>query len=196
ARHAGHIATSIDAFGDSLAPLLLGVGALFAQGVRVRFDQLFRDRHVRPIELETRPSFLASPCGRSGNGSAVPVSQLNSHEMAKSPSGDIRVELALQQDVLTVVRGAIADQTGFPPDSIGDDRRFLDHLHLNSISVTRVVTRAAQALGLRVPDSSAEFVNATARELAAGLAALRDLTPRESCGSERVPGVRPWVRTF
>jgi enediyne polyketide synthase len=195
ARKAGLAAISVDAFGQSLRPLLGAIGYVFAAaGQPVNFGPLFDDRSIRPVDLMASPRFLGNPCGRR-NGDAAPLApvQITAPEPA-SPIDD-KPDVAAD-DVLNIVRGVLANETGLAPGDVRDHDRFLDNLHLNSIAVGRVVTKAARLIGIRTPDSPSEFANATISELAAGLIALRDLVPQSESAWERVPGVRPWVRTF
>lgn len=193
AREAGYAAVSVDAFAESLRPLLSAIGFAFAIGGQaVNLDLLFRDRALRPIDLSASPIFLANPCGRR-SAALADSAPAPPAPAARSTTDDEPGSFA--DNVLEAVRTALAEETGFAPDEMRDDDRFLDDLHLSSIGVGRIVTRSARLAGIRVPDSS-EFANATAGELAAGLVSLRDLSPRPDLEWERVPGVRPWVRAF
>ena len=57
----------------------------------------------------------------------------------------------------------------------GPDDRFLDDLHLNSLTVARLVTIAAKACGARPPSAPTEFANATPRILHDALRELKEL---------------------
>ena len=192
ARYAGLSAQSVDACGDTLRPLLGAIGIAFVHGQQVDIAPLFVDRCVRPIDLSSTPVFLASPCGRVA-GAAVPaIAAADAPPLF--PAG---APAAQGGDVLTIVRGVVAEETGFAAECIGDDDRFLDDLHLSSIAVARMVNRAAQLAGLsRVPNAPTEFANASAAELAAALVSLRALGVPDAAADVRIPGVRPWVREF
>jgi enediyne polyketide synthase len=197
ARAAGLTAFSVDAFADSLRPLLCAIGFAFAatrQAVDV--GPLFRDRRLRPIDLAASPRLIGNPCGRCEAPALVQVPQVPLAGPEPSAAIDAVSIGTADTDVLGCVRSVIADETGFAPSDISDHDRFLDDLHLNSIAVGRIVTKAARLSGIRMPEFPSEFANATAHELAAGLVALRDLAPQQGPNTERVPGVRPWVRPF
>ncbi|MGB9368069.1 MAG: SDR family NAD(P)-dependent oxidoreductase [Xanthobacteraceae bacterium] len=196
AQQAGLTAISVDAFADSLKPLLDAIGLVFvASGQAVNLAPLFEDRPLHPFDLTVEPRFLANPCGRrkGARPQLAPIA-------VAAPAVDVSIVPASSNDseidIPSVVRNVLAEETGFAMDDIRDDDRFLDDLHLNSIAVARIVGKAARLIGCRMPDAPTEFANATARELMAGLAALRDLAPKSAPEWERVPGVRPWVRTF
>ena len=198
ARDAGWTTISVDAFADTLRPLLGAIGLCFvAAGRSLDLAPLFADRATRPIDLPSMPRFLASPCGRrermppQREALALPVTSAEA-SIVPDPAGAEGEEI----DVHAAVRSVLAAETGFAADAIRDDDRFLDDLHLNSIAVARIVAKVARLAGCRMPDAPTEFANATARELVAGLMALRDLAPQDAPAWERVPGVRPWVRSF
>jgi len=192
AREAGYRAVSVDAFANTLQPFLTALGAAFVHGQPVNLAPLFSDRSVRSIDLDAGPTFLSNPCGRRARATAPPTA-------APIAEPQVAQETVVDQgcDVLTLVRRVIAEETGFAPEFIRDHDRFLDDLHLNSIAVARMVNKAARLAGLRrIPDAPTEFANGCAYDLAAGLLALRDLTPGLDRCDERIPGIRPWVRPF
>jgi enediyne polyketide synthase len=86
----------------------------------------------------------------------------------------------------------VAEQTGFPADTLTPDLRLLDDLNLDSIKAAEVVVAAADRLGVAPPEPT-EFANATLGEIAAALEAGG--APRADEGD--VFADRPsWVRTF
>jgi enediyne polyketide synthase len=188
----GSTAFSVDALGDSMKPLLVTAGALFAAGANVRIKALFDGRNVRGFDLAAVPEFLASPCGSY-------TAPTNFDRPASIPPAIQKPEFAgpaLPDDPLVTALQAIADEVGSPVSAIGADDRFLDTLHLNSLAVTRIVRSAASTLGIRSPSMPTEFANATARELAETLAELRTFEGKFQNIDKRIVGVRPWVRTY
>ncbi|MES0175373.1 SDR family NAD(P)-dependent oxidoreductase [Mesorhizobium sp. M0006] len=191
----------IDAFGASVAPLLLTLGELHARGHRIDATPLFAERAIRRFETSI-PSFLTSPCGSRETGrtqvpslSSIPPvdSKANNHVADDAPLTVI-AETGIA-DSLGAILSLISAQTGLPQESIGPDDRFLDSLHLNSLSVSRIVIAAARAVGARSPKAPTEFANATPRILASALDELREFS-RAKGHPDRVAGVRPWVDTY
>jgi enediyne polyketide synthase len=182
---------TIDAFADSLRPLLSTLGALFVAGVNVRTTALF-DRPVRRFNPDTVPSFIASPCrGRT------PDKPIESATIVPAIMEQAIVDGSIQaSNPLAVVRAAIAQETELANDRIGPDDRFLDALHLNSLSVARIVTAAAKALKVRLPSAPTEFANATPQLLADALQELVEFGQGPAPDDQRIGGVRPWVRTY
>ena len=196
ARQAGCVAASVDACADTLRPLLGALGLAHVHGHSLDTSVLFADRGGRPIDLSTQPEFLRSPCAYTRPlAQPITVQEAQAPLAPTSPSATAETDDS-EPDLITAVRRAIGEETGFAPDQIQDDHRFLDDLHLSSIAVGRIVSKAAQAAGIRIPAMPTEFANGNAREVVAGLAALRDLAPVSAVGTERLSGIRPWVRCF
>lgn len=204
ARSAGATAFSVDAFSLSLKSLLTTLGALFVAGVDIRTDPLFEGRHLRTIDPAVVPRFIESPCGSSEIAHTVatagpqPTSELTCAEPLVCPQETAASAIAELSDraPLAVVLSAVAQETGLRPERIGADDRFLDALHLNSLAVTRVVVAAARMMRLRIPNAPTEFANATARQVADALSEIRDLGNGSREGTQRIAGVRPWVRPY
>ncbi|SNS45988.1 enediyne polyketide synthase [Tardiphaga sp. OK246] len=189
ARGAGIAASSVDAFGSSIKPLLCTAGAVFAAGVDIRADSLFADRHLRAFEPLVTPKFIESPCG-----SHEPASLASLPAPPRPIQQPALEELAQETAPLAAVLAAIVKETGLRASLIGPDDRFLDALHLNSLAVTRIVIGAAKALRMRLPSAPIEFSNATAQQLADALAELQAFGG--DADNARIAGVRPWVRTY
>jgi enediyne polyketide synthase len=192
ASNCGIAALSVDAFSDSLRPLLATIAALFTAGVDIQAVNLFSDRHTRSFDPGAVPRFIQSPCG-SRDGPADVVEAL---VLASDPDTSITEPDPEGDDALAVVRSVIARETGLPLSGIDADDRFLDVLHLNSLAVTRIVVAAARALQAGLPAAPTEFANATPRKLAEALAELRTFHINGQLAEGRIAGVRPWVRTY
>jgi enediyne polyketide synthase len=188
----GFTAYSVDGFGDSIKPLLGTVGALFAAGVNIRADILFEARCIRSFEPGAIPHFLESPCG-SRDTANTGGHRIIFPPLIEEPAFE---ELSQDNNPLTVTLSAISHETGLDVSNIATDHRFLDALHLNSLAVTRIVTAAAKALGIRVPSAPTEFANATPQQLADALMELRTFEKDSHFAERRIAGVRPWVRTY
>lgn len=191
ARSAGIAASSVDAFGSSIKPLLYTAGALFAAGANIRAESLFADRHLRTFEPLVTPTFIESPCG-----SREPASLADLPAPPRPIQQLALEELAQETTPLAAVLSAIVKETGLRISLIGPDDRFLDALHLNSLAVTRIVISAAKALRVRLPSAPTEFSNATARQLADALVELQAFGGDVENAHARIAGVRPWVRTY
>jgi enediyne polyketide synthase len=192
ARELGATAISVDAFAESLAPLLSVLGAAHALGATLQLDVLFADRPTRPIR-QTPPLFLTNPCGSRTAIDAAAVPMIDPHGAADP---DQTAEAATSTDIFALVRRVIAEETGFAADKIQPDDRFLDDLHLNSLAVSRIAAKAARLLSCSPPMLPGELARGTPRTLASALAELSALSPEARGDRDRVEGVRPWVRPF
>lgn len=193
ARSAGALAISVDAFADSLVPLLSALGATYVLGAAPRLDRLFEDRPTRNVN-RTAPRFLANPCGRRTglDATTAPIIHLRSSHRAPEQTAT----LAAATDELALVQSVIAQETGFAADKIRPDDRFLDDLHLNSLAVSRIAAKAARLLSCSAPVLPSELVKGTPRVLAAALAARCRLGSEQGTEPDRIPGVRPWMRPY
>lgn len=191
ARSAGIAASSVDAFGSSVRPLLYTAGALFVAGANIRAESLFADRHLRAFEPLATPTFIKSPCG-----SRDPANVASLRAPPRPIQQPALEELAQETTPVAAVLSAIVKETGLRVCLIGLDDRFLDTLHLSSLAVTRIVIGAAKALRVRLPSAPIEFSNATARQLADALAELQAFGGDADNAHARIAGVRPWVRAY
>lgn len=205
----GATAFSVDAFADSIKPLLSTAAALFTSGVNIRSAALFEGRHTRAFDPDAFPGFIESPCGSLGGTAkkktqtlVVPTSPLAPGPGSLSPllapvaSDPSITVLPPDSAPLTVVLSAVARETGLQAAQIGADDRFLDVLHLNSLAVTRIVVAAVRMMELRISLAPTEFANATARQVADALAELRTFGDNSREVAPRIAGVRPWVRPY
>lgn len=188
----GHRCLPIDAGAASLQPLLSALAEAWRQGVRFDAEKLFSDRTVRPLSL-TPPAFLTSPCGVTNNEtSASPPKKLRAENLSVTPA---TVPESIS-DTLTVVRTVVAEELGLQIDAVASDARLLGDLHLNSLSVGRIVAAAAARLGMANPAAVTDLSGFTSAGLATHLTELRELAPDKLPESDRIEGVASWVAMF
>ncbi|HET7287067.1 MAG TPA: acyltransferase domain-containing protein, partial [Pyrinomonadaceae bacterium] len=158
-------AITLDAGGNSIRGLLSAAGACFCLGARVAHDELFADRFARPFDLDWRPRFFANPCelAPADNATAGPSPEQIS-EIPKTQK-----VLDQSQTPLEVVRRLVAERLELPVDTVEDESRMLDDLHLNSISVAQLVAEAARHLDIPPPPAPTHYANATLSEIAQAL---------------------------
>lgn len=113
-------------------------------------------------------------------------------EIASEPAS-----AAADHSAIEVVRALVAGRAELPVDAVGDDDRLLGDLHLNSITISQIVSEAAKTIGLPPPVAPTEFAGATVRELAAALEELHSTGGDAAPARESIPaGVESWVRAF
>ncbi|MBS0536822.1 MAG: SDR family NAD(P)-dependent oxidoreductase [Proteobacteria bacterium] len=147
---------------------------------------------LAPAQEETAVPVLEETAVPARGETAVPARA----EAAVPARAEAAVPAHDQHDPLVLVRRAITEETQFAEAAFGDDDRFLDQLHLNSLSVARIVGRAARLAGVSPPRAPTDFANATARELADAIGELTSLGADPSAQHDRIAGVRPWVRRY
>jgi enediyne polyketide synthase len=185
-------AVALNVGGDSLRGLLTAAGAAFALGAPVQSKALFADRFYRPFHLQHRHKFLQNPCE-----SAPQTSMHHAVAPAYSPVEKPRpaVTTLPETSALETLRRLVAQRTQLPLETILPENRFLDDLHLNSISISQIVLEAAAQSGSVAPVSPAEFTNATLSETAEILERTRHRAISRS--EQRYPvGSEPWIRTL
>jgi enediyne polyketide synthase len=87
--------------------------------------------------------------------------------------------VVLKSDPRTVFIDALARRTGFPRDTLTDELRLLDDLHLDSIKAVELISEAASVVGAGELDPG-EYLNGTLLEIIAVLEARQGTAPASS----------------
>jgi len=189
----GYRGLSLDAMSDDLFPLLSAVGELFVLGTDVELGWLFDDRPSRATTTFAAEDFLSSPCGVPEHApSSVPLVATAAPRRPPQPTED---PVGLDQ-VTVMVRRALADQMGLAERDIKGDLRLMSNLHLNSLTVGRLVGDLATQLGIASVQRVTDLGAVTVDGLAAYLIEMRDLGGAAPPAVRRVEGVDNWVRCF
>jgi enediyne polyketide synthase len=197
-------AVAVDACGSSLNGLLKTVAAAFASGAPIGHQELFAGRFSRPFNLHWRPKFFMNPCELAPVpshllGNAHPVSASLDSPAHPAPARRSDGHSGLRaNDSLSVIQQLVAEQAEFPTCAVKEDSRLLDDLHLNSITVGRLVAEAARRLGLAPPIAPTEYAGVTVGEVARALQTLQSTgATGPSHETDNVPkGVASWLRSF
>ncbi|WP_019030509.1 type I polyketide synthase [Salinispora arenicola] len=182
-------ALAVDTDAESISGFLAAIGAGYALGGPVAYPALFANRLIRPFVSDRPRTFFVSPC------EAAPEAAAEWARPAAVPASDVEeVAVPAGAGALELVRHLVARRAELPVAVLRDDSRFLDDLHMSSITVGQLVNEAARAMGLSAVAVPINFATATVREMAEALAA------REREGApgrvDLAAGVAPWVRTF
>jgi enediyne polyketide synthase len=184
-------AVALNIGSDSLRGLLTAAGAAFALGAPVQAQALFTDRFYRPFDLRHRHKFLQNPCESVPATSFAPVSAPVLPLVAKL----LPVVIPPETSTLETLRRLVAQRTQLPFETVLPENRFLDDLHLNSISISQIVLEAAAQSRSVAPVTPAEFTNATLAETAEILE--RNRHHPTSRGEQKYPaGAESWIRTL
>jgi enediyne polyketide synthase len=186
--------------GNSLRGVLSVVAAAYVLGVPVRHDELFRHRLTRPLPLDKKFRFLASP---SESAPDWPVSAVEAGAGRASPPRDelpeppARGAPADSRSALEVLRALAVQRAELPLDAVSAGTRPLDDLHLSSVTVGEIMGRAAAELGVAAPVVTSSYATSTLAELAETLEELAQTQlPGDAEGEREPAGVAPWVRAF
>jgi enediyne polyketide synthase len=200
---------ALDAGGSSIKGVLQAFGATFALGTQVHHRELFADRHVRSIDIDTPHRYFENPCEMAPRieGDSTIVVAAPAHGDAGSGHGPARGDGdapvpqgagdATGASILDIVRELVAQHAELPPSAVSDGDRLLADLHLNSITISQIVVEAAGRAGLPAPAAPTEFANATVIEMAEALELLRNTGGEPAPAKELIPaGIDTWVRAF
>lgn len=193
---------SLDANGSSLAGFLRAVGAAYVLGAPVKIKKLFTDRFTRPINLNQPQTFFASPCEAAPELKLDTAVTRSIPQPTAAPTPTDTPTTTTEISPITIVRQLISAETELPVTAINNEDRLLSDLHLNSITVSQIVAKAARQLGLTPPVAPTNYADVSvatvARTLGERVGKTNEPkhTPPES-PPERFPaGVDAWVHGF
>jgi enediyne polyketide synthase len=194
---------SLDAGGRSLRGLLLAAGAAFVLGSPTNPRRLFDGRFHRPFKLDRRPTFFSNPCEQAPTHAAPPPARAKEEAGAAAPAGGegaapTTAGTADGVSPLELFVRLIAERAELPPSAVRSSHRLLSDLHLNSITVTRLVAEAARRLGLPRPVAPTLYADATIGEVAEMLSRQLRAGPQlQEPETEGPPaGFGTWVRPY
>ncbi|NNK41229.1 MAG: acyltransferase domain-containing protein, partial [Myxococcales bacterium] len=207
--------------------LNIALGYLHILGAEVDLAKLSDQRHIRRFRSAAELSFFVNPCEKPLLSADVmatidaqephqartePASELVSYvrELSPEPGTEIRdssgrggSSLPPYVNAKAVFLDVLHKQTGFPVESLTDELRMVDDLHMDSIKTVQVVVDAAVALGYAGDFDPAEVANSTLGEIAQDLERRMTSAKKSRSGSisptraaaisERYPG---WTRSF
>jgi enediyne polyketide synthase len=182
---------ALDTDDESLAALFSVAGAAFIVGASLDHSALFRDRLTRPVEIGAELKFFESPCEQAPTVGVADTAASSPALGTTGGSGGAPTD----EPSLEVLRRLVAERTELPPETLDDDRRLLDDLHLSSITVAQIMNQAARHLGVTVAQPPTGVATATLGELAAALDSVAE-TAGERGSAELVEGAAAWARPF
>ncbi|MGO4565874.1 SDR family NAD(P)-dependent oxidoreductase [Rhizobium sp. 2YAF20] len=186
----GLMSASIDAFGETLVPFMETLSALHISRCDINADALYPRDSLRVIDLNSHPTFLSNPCGFETQS----VAEAYEENMVVSLAPSIDPVGLENLSVLDVVRDCVARETGLNRNSVSPDSKFLNDLHLNSLTVSRIAVAAARACGLAGLSNPTEFANATPDILALAIREIMEFPT--DVARQRVEGAGRWVAAY
>lgn len=187
-------AVALDVGADSAEGMCATAGALFAAGAVHGVLPLFAHQFRRPFDLWRDFEFLANPCENA------PVTMRKAQSFTDAPRPDDRPPAMPETnvparpdggpgtgpdespqvtqgqgrpvDVDGQVRSLLADALELPMEEIRATDRLLSDLHLNSLLVGQLATRAAMECGRDVPAAPLSLADASVADLVTVVEAL------------------------
>jgi enediyne polyketide synthase len=188
-------AVSMDTGGPSLRGVLQTAAATFTAGGEIFLRALFAGRFVRPFDLKSRPKFFVNPCEKAPLPHATfPSFKVDRQESAETGASPAPAEGS--ETPLLLLRRLVSECVELPASSITNESRMLSDLHLNSITVTRLVVDTARRLGLTPPPGPTQMADATVAEVAAAIEKMAPATAEAFRAQDPVRGVDSWVQPF
>ena len=173
--------------------LNIALGYLHILGAEIDLAQLSDERLIRRFRSAAELSFFVNPCEKPVLDADV-IAAIDAREphqvhveRAVDPASHIRAllpdsgqtaqdtdrpggsSLPAYVDAKAVFLDVLHKQTGFPVETLTDDLRMVDDLHMDSIKTVQVVVDAAVALGYAGDFDPAEVANSTLGEIAQDL---------------------------
>jgi enediyne polyketide synthase len=176
---------------------------LFTRGAELDLPQLWEQRLIRRFKSAAELSFFVNPCEKdlidtesikkAATKAPAPARPARTPEPVTGirPIGWKATQDEHQTvqpsrpasaspyvDTRAVLLDAIHKQTGFPADTLTDDLRMIDDLHMDSIKTVQVVVDVAIAIGYAGDFDPADIANSTLGEI------VQELEKRIAAGNE------------
>lgn len=201
---------SMDTDDSSVSGILRTLAGCYVLGSGPDLVALAAERFNRSISLDKQFTFIESPCEQAPDVSHVPRAAARPPRTgadrtdvpADAPAGvPSDAPAGVSADVrspLDTLRHLIADHVELPVAQIQPETRPLDDLHLNSITITQLMSEVLKTFGAPIPEPSTSVATATIAELAE---AIDDLAHTAGDGADSkavddLTGVGTWVRPF
>lgn len=148
---------SVESFPENDADLNVVLAEMFIRGKDVHFEQLYKNRLIRPFVSVSRKKFIVNQCERPLKDFAKVQSALGQRIGDVAFEEKVHVEPsdvseAVAPDAHNRIDQILVEQvchlTGFEKESISMDLRLLDDLNLDSIKAAELIGKVAQILGI------------------------------------------------
>ncbi|TCP24477.1 enediyne polyketide synthase [Scopulibacillus darangshiensis] len=179
----------------SVDGLLNVTGALFVLG-KTSCGQLkaLYNRYTRPFDSEGDSQYFVNPCEMvdEDDGIESTYDRLISEEVAATAEEEI-TDISTDNSE-NAFKKLLSEKVELPIESISDDSRLLDDLHLSSISVGQIIGQAAKSLNIKVPISFLEFTNSTVKEVSNFLS--QQIGNYDDAAEMSPEGIKDWAGVF
>ncbi len=188
---------SVDAARNSLRALLSARAAAYVAGVDIDTQALFKRRFSRPFNLDWQPRFFVNPCELAPNEGDAPqlMPVVTVKSVVETPT--TTRETASDGSILAQLRDLVAESADLPLEAIADHHQLLSDLHLNSITVGKIVTDIGRSLGLHTVADPTAYANASLKDIANAMEQRLAAGETGVDNRRHLPvGVAAWIRAF
>lgn len=162
--------------------LNLVLAELFVRNVSIRWEELYKNRLIRPFMPVSKRKFIVNQCERPlkvpEDIGKIPIDhekiiQDVVRSMVPANVSEKTLGIQLSQESLLPFNGRVSDTlihfveklTGFNKDSIQLNLRLLDDLNLDSIKAAELIAEVAKSLGVAGEIEPAQYSNKTLEEI-------------------------------
>lgn len=173
--------------GDETGISALNVlAASYALGKKINWELLYKRRNYQVYS--GKKQFFESPCEQ------IECSTNNLDDKSQNEGKEkLKVEIENSSETIKVIKEVISKNTELPSETINNNYKMLDDLHLNSISVSQIIVEISRILNIPPPVSPTDFANATIEEIKDY---LHDQQQQDNTVVEEINGIDSWVRPF
>ncbi len=183
---------------------------LFIRSVKINWQELYRQRAIKPFIPVSRKKFIENQCERPLKG--IEQKELLFSKLVRPALTRVEVvqkelpvstqptrDIGSADDIARIIMDLIHKVTGYDTQSINLNLRLLDDLNLDSIKAAELIAEAAKMLGLSGQIDPSQFSNNTLAQIRDRLAELKSQTSSTVGGADNVLlryQRNSWVRNF
>ncbi|NNC95394.1 MAG: SDR family NAD(P)-dependent oxidoreductase [Chitinophagales bacterium] len=186
---------TLGTFADSFEDLLTVSACSFAFKETTDLNFLFENRFRRELDIYGNDTFITNPCETADSVELIDELILTSRDDKTRGNDDIDWQNA-NGDLPLLFRRMLAERLELPIETISEESKMLDDLHLNSITVSEIVTSTAKLMGVNIPSAPTEYANASVGEICSALNVLSSGETSVSEENEYIEGIEKWVESF
>lgn len=182
---------------------------VFIRNVRINWEELYRNRAIKPFVPASRRKFIENQCERPLKGieqkEKLPTFKLSEPAQIEAEQKETRLPVESVQTPGIVSAESIASVlidlthklTGFDKQSLSLNQRLLDDLNLDSIKAAELIGEAGKILGLTGQLDPSQYSNYTLMQIRDRFLELKSQAPKTVSMSvfDRYQH-KTWVRDF
>lgn len=172
---------SLELSSGSLEGLFQTIAFSWVNKIKINSDKLFQNKSYKEMTLDWSANFFSNPC-------ETDIFEINNHL-----SEDDSLKFSYQEDLSIELRKAIAKKLELPFESILEEHKMLDDLHLNSLEVGQIINNFALINNIKLASIATEYSNASIKEIIETLSLSKN---NKTINFEEFTGVETWTHCF